>query len=584
MKKLFYLLILLGCVSAHAQLIYCNKSSAIPCNTSAQIGNGTQGDPAWLAFGKVNANFLAADIEAGSFAYCGSVANTSVDVGPCLQAAINAGVTLNRCVHLPGSYTLGSRVNVQGCLKGDGWSITQPGVGTWIHVVSANFMSGGSQFGNQPIQIGSAGAVNNVWIDGIAFTEDQPVDTGGWTPNNYGPLILVSSGSIAPKFTNIYAAGVNYFLNLHSIQGAWVENFYGQIYTTGIQIDHTGDWVHFAHLHFNGFFCSLANCPNIFAYTQANTIGIQSNNDANPGFVDIKGFGLNTLIQGGTDGAGSTVDAIVQGIDCDKCIYTINNTAAGSSWQIDGIQGHTFNFPGSAYLRGGTLISDSGGTSVFQVTNLRCQNTGDSCISLTSTGDTVMVSNSYLFQWGGNSTANGTCDATVPAINAGAANANTVVGGANTFSGSCSSLQYVSSNTVGFNNAQFTSWTPQVNFGGGNTGLTTSAAGGQYQINAHTFDVQFLVALTAVGSSTGAVTITGLPITTSNCGTWCKSAAGVCTQNSNMAGVTGTIVAQMATNSQTIALFSQAATGLAALTNSNFTGTTILGCRISGFQ
>ena len=35
--------------------VYCNASTSTACNTASNPGNGTQGDPAWLAFGKVNA-------------------------------------------------------------------------------------------------------------------------------------------------------------------------------------------------------------------------------------------------------------------------------------------------------------------------------------------------------------------------------------------------------------------------------------------------------------------------------------------------------------------------------------------------
>lgn len=58
MKKIFVLLALLFCAGVHAQQqqIYCNKNAQTPCNTSSDPGNGFIGDPAWKAFGKVNAN------------------------------------------------------------------------------------------------------------------------------------------------------------------------------------------------------------------------------------------------------------------------------------------------------------------------------------------------------------------------------------------------------------------------------------------------------------------------------------------------------------------------------------------------
>jgi hypothetical protein len=52
-------LFLLHAAPAHAQqqTIYCDAVTNTPCNTSVNAGNGAQGDPAWQALGKVNANF-----------------------------------------------------------------------------------------------------------------------------------------------------------------------------------------------------------------------------------------------------------------------------------------------------------------------------------------------------------------------------------------------------------------------------------------------------------------------------------------------------------------------------------------------
>ena len=49
--------LLLAPAAALAQVqtpVYCNASTSTACNTASNPGNGTQGDPAWLAFGKVN--------------------------------------------------------------------------------------------------------------------------------------------------------------------------------------------------------------------------------------------------------------------------------------------------------------------------------------------------------------------------------------------------------------------------------------------------------------------------------------------------------------------------------------------------
>jgi hypothetical protein len=44
-------------VAPAQQLVLCNTVTTSPCNTSSNPGSGSQGDPAWVAFGKINANF-----------------------------------------------------------------------------------------------------------------------------------------------------------------------------------------------------------------------------------------------------------------------------------------------------------------------------------------------------------------------------------------------------------------------------------------------------------------------------------------------------------------------------------------------
>lgn len=519
---------------------------------------------------------------------CRATVNVSTaDSGPCIQAALNAASATNLCAILPGgTYYLRTRINwpsAGACLRGVGWNLTTAGTGSWIHVVTSQFVSGGPQAGNHPFQIGSAAAVNFTWVDGIAFTEDQPADTSGWAPNSYGAMFLIANGSVSPRFTNNYFAGVNYAIEFLSIEGAYLENNYFQTYTTGVQIDHNGDWLHANHNHWNDFFCSTTACPNITAYSQINAIAFQSNRNDNPSFIDTEGFGLFSCLALGTDATGVTTNAKVTQMDCDKSYHTVYITAAGTSAALDQLQGHTFNFAGTGYLRGGTIISETGGTAVLTISNLRCQNAGDACISLTSTGDTVELTNSYLFQWGGNSTANGTCDATVHAFEAGTANQNTVRITNTAFSGSCSSLTYASSNTVAASIAQFAGWTPTLNFGGTPCTCTYTAQVGEYQVNDHSVEVQFEIAVSALSGS-GAATITGLPFSTSSSGTWGSGGYGGCTNVGAFASLTSPILLEAASGSTTLNLFQSAATGTTTVTNSNFSSTTSMRCRFTYFQ
>lgn len=116
MRKLLLAALLLLPIGAHAQaqpaqIVNCIQSPAQPCNTNAQVGNATDGDHAWLAFGKANAN-------AKYIAYGGPIFpaensgnclwNASGDVGPCINQAIAAAATAGGGTVLLPASSLGS--------------------------------------------------------------------------------------------------------------------------------------------------------------------------------------------------------------------------------------------------------------------------------------------------------------------------------------------------------------------------------------------------------------------------------------------------------------------------------------------
>jgi hypothetical protein len=107
MKFLRYMAALAVFAAAPAfsqQLVNCIASTSTPCNTAAQTGNGTQGDPAWLAFGKINSDvtFLYANVpsyplvvaDGGTGATTATGTGSAVlAVGPILSAPLTGGTT-----------------------------------------------------------------------------------------------------------------------------------------------------------------------------------------------------------------------------------------------------------------------------------------------------------------------------------------------------------------------------------------------------------------------------------------------------------------------------------------------------------
>jgi hypothetical protein len=109
-------------------------------------------------------------------------------------------------------------------------------------------------------------------------------------------------------------------------------------------------------------------------------------------------------------------------------------------------------------------------------------------------------------------------------------------------------------------------WTPALKFGGASVGMTGTFTG--YYTHSDKLDIaEFKITLTAKGSSTGAVTITGVPFTSND----------TCTVNisfSNNITLTGALTGYQ--QAATISLNQWAAAGTAALTDAAFSNTTNL--------
>jgi len=117
-------------------------------------------------------------------------------------------------------------------------------------------------------------------------------------------------------------------------------------------------------------------------------------------------------------------------------------------------------------------------------------------------------------------------------------------------------------------------WTPQLQFGGANVGMTTSRATGVYRIVSNRVEAQYSIVLTAVGSSTGAASIAGLP-TVSSASTFQANTATVPILG-NMTGLTGSTKSFVGQGASVISLMQSTATGEGNLTNAAFTATSTL--------
>lgn len=116
-----------------------------------------------------------------------------------------------------------------------------------------------------------------------------------------------------------------------------------------------------------------------------------------------------------------------------------------------------------------------------------------------------------------------------------------------------------------------TSWTPSLKFGGGNSGLTCSNCSGEYVQIGKFIVANFYIALSAIGTSTGAATITGLP-TTSFSSTYSSCATGFASGMTSATGIFGFV----ANSDNKVSLEIPGASGVAAATNSNFGSSSVI--------
>jgi hypothetical protein len=110
------------------------------------------------------------------------------------------------------------------------------------------------------------------------------------------------------------------------------------------------------------------------------------------------------------------------------------------------------------------------------------------------------------------------------------------------------------------------SWTPVLAFGGGSTGITYSSQQGNYTKIGNRVFISGRIGLSNKGSSTGLVTITGLPFTSANTVFNSMSIAGF-----DLASITGSLQAYNAPNTSTVSEITYLGTGThTGLNQSNF--------------
>lgn len=125
-------------------------------------------------------------------------------------------------------------------------------------------------------------------------------------------------------------------------------------------------------------------------------------------------------------------------------------------------------------------------------------------------------------------------------------------------------------------------WTPTISFAGASSGITYSRQNGEYQMDGMLITADYAVVMTAVGSSSGAARLNGLPI---GIGVPGYGGGGSPRYVTGFTGLTGTLVLNLESSGVSDAIIYQtSSTGLSNLTNSAFTNSSSLYGELSWFR
>ncbi len=153
---------------------------------------------------------------------------------------------------------------------------------------------------------------------------------------------------------------------------------------------------------------------------------------------------------------------------------------------------------------------------------------------------------------------------------------NIVFSGCNLIGGSLtnnSTGRVLAANNTNFSGQQ--NWTPNLQFGGANVGVTYGTQTGEFEwLSVDTIRISYAIVLTSKGSSTGSATLSNLPATANS--TYGPAAGGAVGSYTSMTGLTGALSQSPAGGATVLDFLQNGATGLAAVTNSAFTNTSAL--------
>jgi hypothetical protein len=275
-------------------------------------------------------------------------------------------------------------------------------------------------------------------------------------------------------------------------------------------------------------------------------------------FVLTDSLGLNPLTYDNIAGIGDIINLTVAG-----------NTVLGGS-------GATLNVSNGAITVASGNTAIGGNLTVANNTTLGDASTDLLIVNPNAITWTNNPTHSGNHTWTGSQTVNGSAtlgDASADAVTVNGTASFPLAVTTHTFGAKFGNVDRADSST--FDWYEEGTFTPTITFGGASVGVTyNSNRGGRFtRIGARVF-FEVRMRLSSKGSSTGSVSIGGLPYPASSLSVIENPV--VVGDYSGMATITGTIFGVTTTASTSIALFQPGAAASSALTDANFTNTTDL--------
>lgn len=361
-----------------------------PSASACSIAGGDVGSQVATADGGcLHANYPAGDVDIRQWG-----ASPAADIMPFLLKAWAANT--GRCIHIPAgvwpvessqTFTIGGASGLPPpCFTGDpasshGDSAAPPALayqtGTWLHwpavshAIAAPFTIVGTAPANNTY--GDIFYASHAGIFNIAFSEDQPTPTTGWTPDTtYGYWFNLSN------FYSWKVDGVLFYNDTHCINASGVGRFnigtlQGQPLGTCLQIDQVPDLYHW---HVVNFWPFWTDNPVVQQYTFG-VLPVVFGQNSGFQWDQLFAIGYEAPLELTNLGNGVSVGGSISDYYADQSNYGLLVNAANTSIKIANMYGETFNFGTSSYpTSGGFIEIEGGGNNIIQIGQLETNTVG----------------------------------------------------------------------------------------------------------------------------------------------------------------------------------------------------------------